>query len=57
MNVMRRPLSEDVATYECAEVREMNPNLTEIPVVNNDDTGLLAKITSLLFEHDINIEY
>lgn len=34
----------------------MNPNLTEITVVGNDDTGLLARITSLLFEHGINIE-
>ena len=34
----------------------MNPDLTEITVVGDDDTGLLAEITSLLFERDINIE-
>lgn len=34
----------------------MNIELTEITVVGDDDTGLLAEITSLLFEHEINIE-
>lgn len=39
-----------------AAVLEMNPELTEITVVGNDDTGLLAQITTFLFEHEINIE-
>ncbi len=39
-----------------AAVLEMNPDLTEITVIGDDDTGLLARITTLLFEHGINIE-
>lgn len=35
---------------------EMNTDLTEITVVGHDNTGLLAEITSLLFEHEINVE-
>jgi len=31
-------------------------NLTEIVVVGEDDTGLIANVTSLLFERNINIE-
>ncbi|WP_458209630.1 formyltetrahydrofolate deformylase [Haladaptatus sp. NG-SE-30] len=35
----------------------MNPRtLTEITVVGTDDTGLVARVTTLLFERDINIE-
>ncbi|MDJ1434357.1 formyltetrahydrofolate deformylase [Halostagnicola sp. A-GB9-2] len=34
----------------------MDTKLTEITVVGDDDTGLLARITSLLFENNINIE-
>lgn len=34
----------------------MNPDITEITVVGDDDTGLLAQITTLLFEHNVNIE-
>jgi formyltetrahydrofolate deformylase len=34
----------------------MNPRLTEITVIGDDDTGLIARITSLLFERGINIE-
>ncbi len=35
----------------------MNPReLTEITVVGDDDTGLVARITTLLFERGINIE-
>jgi len=34
----------------------MSPNHTEITVVGDDDTGLIAEITSLLFERGINIE-
>ena len=34
----------------------MNPDLTEITVIGDDDTGLLARITTLLFKHDVNIE-
>ncbi|WP_247004146.1 formyltetrahydrofolate deformylase [Halosolutus gelatinilyticus] len=34
----------------------MNTDLTEITVVGDDDAGLLAEITTLLFEHEINIE-
>ncbi|RBI61454.1 formyltetrahydrofolate deformylase [halophilic archaeon] len=30
--------------------------LTEITVVGDDDTGLIARITTLLFEHGVNIE-
>ena len=30
--------------------------LTEITVVGDDDTGLIARVTTLLFERDINIE-
>ena len=30
--------------------------LTEITVVGDDDTGLIAQVTSLLFENDVNIE-
>ena len=29
---------------------------TEITVVGDDDTGLIARVTTLLFERDINIE-
>jgi formyltetrahydrofolate deformylase len=31
-------------------------NYTEITVVGDDDTGLIAQVTTLLFERDINIE-
>jgi len=31
-------------------------NLTEVVVVGEDDTGLIANVTSLLFERNINIE-
>lgn len=34
----------------------MTTDLTEIIVVGDDDTGHLAQITNLLFEHGINIE-
>ena len=34
----------------------MNPELTEITVVGDDNTGLLAQITSLLFKQNVNIE-
>lgn len=34
----------------------MTGDLTEITVVGDDDTGLIARITSLLFERDVNIE-
>ena len=34
----------------------MNPDLTEITVIGDDDTGLIARVTSLLFERDVNIE-
>ncbi|WP_049900826.1 formyltetrahydrofolate deformylase [Halococcus agarilyticus] len=34
----------------------MNPRLTEITVIGDDDTGLIARITSLLFERGVNIE-
>ncbi|WP_158055528.1 formyltetrahydrofolate deformylase [Halorussus halophilus] len=30
--------------------------LTEITVIGDDDTGLIAQVTNLLFENDINIE-
>ena len=32
------------------------PQYTEIAVVGRDKTGLIARITTLLFERDINIE-
>ncbi|WP_153552543.1 formyltetrahydrofolate deformylase [Halomicrobium sp. LC1Hm] len=34
----------------------MTHELTEITVVGDDDTGLIAEVTSLLFERSINIE-
>jgi formyltetrahydrofolate deformylase len=34
----------------------MNSGLTEITVVGEDDTGIIAEITSFLFERGINIE-
>ena len=34
----------------------MSRNYTEITVVGDDDTGLIAQVTTLLFERDINIE-
>ncbi|ADJ14369.1 formyl transferase domain protein [Halalkalicoccus jeotgali B3] len=34
----------------------MTPPLTEITVVGDDKTGLIARVTTLLFERDINIE-
>lgn len=34
----------------------MTPPLTEITVVGDDKTGLIARITTLLFERDVNIE-
>lgn len=34
----------------------MRSERTEVTVVGDDDTGLLARITSLLFEREINIE-
>ena len=34
----------------------MNSELTEITVVGKDDTGIIAEITSFLFERGINIE-
>lgn len=30
---------------------------TEITVIGDDETGLLAEITGLLYEHDINVEH
>ncbi|MFP9192946.1 formyltetrahydrofolate deformylase [Natrialbaceae archaeon A-CW1-1] len=34
----------------------MTTDLTEITVVGGDDTGLIARVTTLLFEHGCNIE-
>ncbi|WP_246998822.1 formyltetrahydrofolate deformylase [Halosolutus gelatinilyticus] len=34
----------------------MTTDLTEITVIGEDDTGLIARVTSLLFERGINIE-
>ncbi|RJT04341.1 formyltetrahydrofolate deformylase [Halococcus sp. IIIV-5B] len=34
----------------------MNQELTEITVIGDDDTGLIARVTSMLFERDVNIE-
>lgn len=34
----------------------MTRELTEITVVGGDKTGLIARVTSLLFERGINIE-
>ncbi|THE66768.1 formyltetrahydrofolate deformylase [Salinadaptatus halalkaliphilus] len=34
----------------------MTTDLTEITVIGDDDTGLVARVTSLLFERGINIE-
>ena len=38
------------------EVGTVRHSLTEITVVGEDDTGLIAEVTSLLFERGINIE-
>ena len=38
------------------EVRAVTRGLTEITVVGDDETGLIAEFTSLLFERGINIE-
>ena len=34
----------------------MSRDYTEITVVGDDDTGLIARVTTLLFERDVNIE-
>jgi len=34
----------------------MTTDLTEITVIGDDDTGLIARVTSLLFERGVNIE-
>src|SRR6056297_2819674 len=34
----------------------MTTELTEITVIGGDDTGLIARVTTLLFERDVNIE-
>jgi len=38
------------------EVATVSRQYTEITVVGEDDTGLIARVTTLLFERDINIE-
>ena len=38
------------------EVVPVSRQYTEITVVGEDDTGLIARVTTLLFERDINIE-
>ncbi len=38
------------------EVATVSREYTEITVVGEDATGLIARVTTLLFEHDINIE-
>ncbi len=38
------------------EATTVSRNYTEITVVGDDDTGLIARVTTLLFERDINIE-
>ena len=38
------------------EVSPVTSDMTEITVVGEDDTGLIANVTSLLFERGINIE-
>jgi len=37
-------------------VSQMNPNLTEVTVIGDDDTGVLTRVTSVLFEHDVELE-
>lgn len=39
-----------------SEVAAVTREYTEITVVGDDDTGLIARVTTLLFERDINIE-
>ncbi len=48
------PLYADVRT--CGGDRRVTRELTEITVVGGDETGLIARVTSLLFERGINIE-
>jgi len=48
------------ATYDAGtlsgEVAAVTSDLTEITVIGEDDTGLIARITTLLFDREINIE-
>ena len=46
----------DALARATAEVASMTTDLTEITVVGEDDTGLIAGVTSLLFERGVNIE-
>lgn len=45
-----------LSSPQLAAVIRMNQDLTEITVIGDDDTGLLAQITTLLFENGANIE-
>jgi formyltetrahydrofolate deformylase len=44
------------AHNDCPEGSTVRHSLTEITVIGEDDTGLIAEVTSLLFERGINIE-
>ncbi|AXR79607.1 Formyltetrahydrofolate deformylase [Natrarchaeobaculum sulfurireducens] len=46
----------DVPTNARAEVEPMTTDIAEITVIGGDDTGLVARVTSLLFERGLNIE-
>ncbi len=54
----RRPTEHrtDVSKFARAEVALMTTDVTEITVIGDDDTGLVARVTSLLFERGVNIE-
>jgi len=52
-NAFARP---PASTDDGAEVVSVTDQYTQITVVGDDDTGLIARITSLLFERGINIE-
>jgi formyltetrahydrofolate deformylase len=55
LQAARRSRADD-ATNLSTEVATLTGDLTEITVIGEDDTGLIARITSLLFDRGINIE-
>jgi len=51
-----RGTADDDTTILSTGVAAVTSGLTEITVIGEDDTGLIARITSLLFDRGINIE-
>ena len=49
------PFMHALAGSTPAEVVAMTRELTEV-VIRDDDTGLIAEVTSMLFDRSINIE-